>query len=121
MRAMEQVEVLRAACCVAGADGNATDEERQLLANLASKSGVGAASLNAMIERATSDQKFCEEQFRILKTEPQETMAILLQVAMADGAIQDVEVASLKALASRLNVSDDIFEALIAKTKSMLG
>ena len=37
MTAMAKVEVLRAACCIAGADGNVDDGELVLLKRLAAK------------------------------------------------------------------------------------
>ena len=112
---MIKVEVLRAACCVAGADGDSTDAEREMLNRLAKETGVGLASLEAMISRACGDQGFCNEQFRILKADPKEAMAILLDVAMADGVIDNTEAEILKVLAERLAVPDDIFNALLVK------
>ena len=79
MSAMIKVEILRAACCVAGADGNLNDAEWGLLNRLAKETGVGQASLDAMVSRACRDQEFCNEQFRVLKADPKEAMAILLE------------------------------------------
>ena len=121
MRPMEQVEVLRAACCVAGADGNVSDQERDLILALAEGCGVGDASLQAMIERAQSDCSFCDEQFLILKSDPQDTMAILLELAMADGGIGDGEKDMLRSFAGRLNVPDDVFAALFDKIEAMIA
>ncbi len=81
---MHQVEILRAACCVAGIDGDTTDRERRLLTHLADQIGVGQASLQAMIDRAERDKSFCDEQFLLLKTRPDKTLGILLKVALAD-------------------------------------
>jgi len=58
--AMRQVELLRAACCVAGVDGHASDAEQLILQRLADEAGVGAASLSAMIELAETDEQFYE-------------------------------------------------------------
>lgn len=119
MSSMIQVEVLRAACCVAGADGVTTDEERSLLDKLAKQTGVGLASLEAMIDRACCDQDFCNEQFKILKAEPKDAMAILLEVAMVDGEIEAAELRVLSLFASRLSVPDDIFKQLAETAKQM--
>ena len=119
MRPMEQVEVLRAACCVAGADGSVTDKERQLIEKLADVSGVGAASLEAMVDRAKADCSFCDEQFQILKTDPQETMAILFEIAMSDGQVGTDEEQSLWSFAERLGVPRNIFDALVEKTRAI--
>jgi tellurite resistance protein len=116
---MEEVEVLQAACCIAGADGQISECERELISKLGRGCGVGRASLTAMIERARTDSSFCEEQFQILKTDPQETMAILLEIASADGGIGDTEMSILQSFSRRLNVPDRIFTALLAKVRAL--
>lgn len=112
MDASVKVEILRACCCVAGADGQSCDAEKAILDRLAGEIGVGQASLNAMIERAETDPDFHRQQFDILKAEPKQALAILFQVAMADQTISDDEVEVLRKLAQNLNVPDDIFEQL---------
>lgn len=119
MSAMVKVEVLRAACCVAGADGDSSEAERKLLNRLAKETGVGFASLEAMVSRACSDQQFCNEQFRVLKADPKEAMAILLEIAMVDGTIDDVETQILKVFAEKLSVPVDAFEILLQKASEM--
>lgn len=119
MSSMVQVEVLRAACCVAGADGETTESELELLQRLAKQTGVGQASLQAMIDRACSDKDFCNEQFRVLKSEPKETMAILLDVAMSDGEIDDAELRALGIFAKKLSVPEDIYAQLVEVAREM--
>ena len=63
---MEQVDVLRAACCVAAADGEVTDAEAVVIERIAKKAGVGGASREAMLEMALTSPKFLESQFRFL-------------------------------------------------------
>ena len=121
MSAMVKVEVLRAACCVAGADGESTEAERVLLNRLAKESGVGLASLEAMIARSCRDPNFCKEKFRVLRAEPQEAMAVLLDVAMADGVVDDGEAATLKVFAEKLEVPAPVFDALLIKAKELAG
>lgn len=115
MSGMVKVEVLRAACCVAGANGETSGKENLVLKRLAKETGVGQASLEAMISRACSDQNFCNEQFRVLKADPREAMAILLEVAMSDGVIDNNEAAILKVLAGKLEVPDQVFDNLMIK------
>ena len=115
MSSMVQVEVLRAACCIAGADGNTTDAERELLNRLAKQTGVGLASLEAMVSRACEDPNFCNEQVRVLKAEPKDAMAILLEVAMADGVIDENETEILKVFAEKLAVPPEVFGLLMQK------
>ena len=120
MTPMQKVEVLRAACCVAGIEGNIQECELPLLQKIAKEVGVGKASLNAMMERAKSDPDFHEEQFQILKSEPQKCMATVLQVAMCDGKVTDGETIVLKSLSEKLNVSDEVFSQLMSQVSSLM-
>ena len=113
MMPMEKVEVLRAACCVAGVDGDVSADEREFLEKLAEEVGVGRASLRAMIEQAEQDKKFWKEHFRVLKTDPKQTMEILFRVACTDRRLRKYELAVLKRLARRLDVSDKQFDAWV--------
>ena len=119
MTPVEKVALLRAACCVAGIDKEISAEEEVVIRRLASEVGVGKASLQAMMDRATSDQEFYQEQFRAFKSEPQETMAGLLEVAIADGQISDEEVVVLGELALRLEVPSEVFQELVQRVKSL--
>ena len=119
MNPMFKVDVLRAACCVAGIDGEVNDSETKVLEKLASEVGVGSASLQAMISRGKTDPDFHKEQFRILKANPQETMAMLLEVALADGSCSEDECGVLKALSEKLEVSSEVFDQLISKVSKM--
>lgn len=115
MTPMEKVDVLRAACCVAGIDGAIGDPERQVIKRLADEVGVGRASLEAMMDRGQRDAEFYREQFRVLKVDPQESMAVLLEVALADGALNQREVGVLEALSQKLAMPPSVFAALVAR------
>lgn len=120
MTPMEKVEILRACCCVAGADGECTPGEIRLLQKLANQVGVGQASLTAMTQRSETDPNFYEQQFKILKTDPKQTMAILMQTALVDGKLDPEEHRVLSGLASNLGVPSDVFEQLMQSSNGML-
>ncbi|MEM9943175.1 MAG: hypothetical protein AAF939_16550 [Planctomycetota bacterium] len=119
MNPMLKVDVLRAACCVAGIEGNVGEAEKAVLERLADEVGVGEASLQAMINRAQTDPDFHKEQFRVLKAEPKETMAILLEVAIADKKFTASECDVLRALSKKLDVSDEIFDQLVERVRQL--
>ena len=121
MTPTQQIELLRAACCVAGIDQEASEAEMIVIDKLVKKTGVGRASLQAMIDRSTSDQEFYKEQFSVLKADPSESMSFLLQVAMADGKLTDGEIHVLAKLSQRLGVSEDDFQRLISQVTDMLS
>ena len=118
MTAMAKVEVLRAACCVAGADGKVDDSERNLLVELADRVGVGEASLNAMILRAETEKDFYEKQFQVLKSDPDATMRTLIRVAGDNRKIDPSEVEMLRHFASRLGMPEDRYSSV---AQSVLG
>ena len=120
MQGMTKVEVLRAACCVAGIDGTTDEKELSILKELAEKVGVGQASLQAMIDRAETDQAFYREQFRVLKSDPSETIKLLLGVALADGRLGNRESQVLRLLALQLDVQGDEYDRWFEKIKSDL-
>ncbi len=120
MEAMRKVEVLRAACCVAGVDGATSDAERRVLQRLADEVGVGEASLRAMIERAEEDRSFFEQQFKVLKAEPKATMQLLFRVAVADGDLKRSEATVLKGLATRLDVTPEQFDSWLKQAIEFL-
>ena len=109
-KSMKQVELLRAACCVAGADGEVSDRERQFLERIAGKAGVGGASLAAMIECAEQDENYYKSQFRIVSGDPRRTLEILFKVAAKDGRLTQSEVQMLKRLSKPLGMAPQDFD-----------
>ena len=69
---LSDMEILKAACCVAGLDGQVCEKELPILKQLAERVGVGKASLEAMMDRAVSDRGFYEEQLSFLSSSPDE-------------------------------------------------
>ena len=112
MKSYEKLEILRAAVCVVGVDGQVGPEEKVLIEKLAGAIGVGLASREAMIDRAKSDQDFWQEMFGVLKTSPVDTMLILFQAALADGEVSESESSVLQRFAERLGISEEEFVGL---------
>ena len=110
---MEQVDVLRAACCVAAADGEVTDAEAKVIERIAKKAGVGKASREAMLEMALTSPKFLESQFRFLMRDSERAMKVLLIVAAADGVIAESERLLATEFANRLEIDEERFRELI--------
>ncbi len=113
MTNLQRVEILRASCCIASADGETTDAERTQLEKLAKTMGVGDASLQAMINRAQTDPAFYKMQFGLLRAEPLKTMEILMETVLANGEIKESEFGVLKGLAERLGIGESDFREQI--------
>ena len=110
---MEQVDVLRAACCVAAADGEVTVAEANVIERIAKKAGVGGASREAMLEMALTSPKFLESQFRFLMRDSERAMKVLLIVAAADGVIAESERLLVTEFANRLEIDEERFRVLL--------
>lgn len=117
---MSEVEVLRAACCIAGLDKEIHDKELRLLRRIARQVGVGEVSLNAMIRRAREDQNFYQEQFQYLHADPQQAMTTLFGLAVADSQLTLEERVILRHFAERLKLSEAEFDKLLAAAETYL-
>ncbi|MDX1683481.1 MAG: hypothetical protein R3336_10190 [Phycisphaeraceae bacterium] len=115
---MHEVEVLRAACCVAGLDKQVCEKERPLLEKIAERAGVGSASLTAMIERAERDQGFFEKQFEYLSADPDATIRLLLDIATSDGDLEDNQRVVIGFFADRLGMDPDRRDQLITAAEA---
>lgn len=118
MSVIRRVEVLRAACCVAGLDGKVCEREHPLLQKMATEAGVGEASLRTMIDNAETDRSYYQRQFRLLKVDPDETMQVLFQVALADGRLTQEERVILRHFAETLGMETPRFEELLADAEA---
>lgn len=117
---MTEVEVLRAACCIAGLDKQIDDRELELLQQLARRVGVGEVSLNAMIRRGREDQNFYQEQFEYLHADPRQTMTTLFGLAVADGQLTLEERVILRHFAGRLKLDESEFDKLLDAAETYL-
>ena len=117
MSVMRHVEILRAACCIAGLDEQISDEERSMLERLADHAGVGGTSLNAMIDRAVSDPDFYQEQFEMIRTDPDATMKALFCVAVADHELTTNERVILHHFATKLGMPAQRFNQLLGAAR----
>lgn len=101
------VELLRAACCVAGLDGEVTEPEEQILRTLKEKAGVGEASFQAMLDRARSDPEYHEDVLDIIRPNAQRVVEFLAQIAAADGEVSTNERDVIVTLGERLGLERD--------------
>lgn len=117
---IDDVQILRAACCIAGLDRKVCDKEHPFLQRLAQKAGVGAMSLDAMIHMAENNSEFYEEQLEYAVKDPEMTIRMLFAVAAADGRFTSEERIILHHFAMKVGMSDEEYEALIARERAKL-
>ncbi len=118
---LDKVEILRAACCIAGLDGKIGEKQMTLLQKLATEAGVGAASFKAMRDRALADPKYHEQQFRFLRGNPDSTIKTLMAIAIADGELHPKERVILQFFASKLGVSEEHYGQLLATAEEAIA
>ena len=114
----KEVEILRAACCVAGLDGGVCQDELMLLQRLASEVGVGSMSLDAMIKRAEGDSDFYQELFQYVSADAEATMKLLFRLAIADRELHVNERVVLYEFSKRLGVSEERYEELLSAAET---
>ena len=113
---MQKVDILRAACCVAGLDGEISQEEERLLRRLKDSAGVGEASFKVMCEMAVDEKEnYYEKQLDFLSTDPEKIVRVLLQIARADDEVTRNERVVVQHLAEKIGVSNDRFEELASE------
>ncbi|MCP3905253.1 MAG: hypothetical protein GY715_16630 [Planctomycetes bacterium] len=114
MRAVfDELEILKAACCVAGLDGSIDDRERDLVRALAERAGVGAVSLEAMLVQAREEPERFEEHLQFLTANKDDAMKVLFRVAVADGRLGPEERVVLDFFADRVGMEQERFDALL--------
>lgn len=121
MTNLQRVEILRASCCIAAADGDISDDELVQLRKLAHELGVGEASLTAMIERARRDPEFYKVQFGVLRDEPLQTLDTLLDCVLANHEVKESEFEVLKGLAVRLGIQTEDFKSRVKDALARRG
>ena len=72
------------------------------------------------MERATQNDDFYQEQFRVLSPDPKNTMTLLFRIAISDQKLDPQEIQILKFLGTQLGVSNDRFEQWLQQTREFL-
>lgn len=114
---MKDLEILKAACCVAGVDGRIDDGEREALAILAKQAGVGQASFNAMIEMAVENKDFFKENLALLKDDAERTIRVMGAVAVGEDGIRPQERELVESFAEKLGMEKSRCDALLAEVE----
>ena len=115
---IDQIELLRAACCVAAVGGEISPGEMILLRGLVESAGVGEASFYAMIDRAVNESGFYKKQLNLLTGDVDAAITILAGIAAADGQICPEERSMLQHFAGKLGMSKERFHQILASVES---
>ncbi len=111
---INDLEILKAACCIAAADGEITDEEREAVQVLADRAGVGRASLAAMKQMAIEDPDFFQHHLGMLKDDADRGFKTLLKVAVVDEHFGTNERVLVQYFAGKMGLSSERTEQLLA-------
>lgn len=114
--AKSDVDLLKAAACIAGLDGEITPHEAKALRHLAERAGVREDHLETLMEKARVDDDLLNEQLSVVRADPDTTIAVLYQVAAIDGVVSGDERAVVEQFGVILGLSrkriDKIFEVV---------
>lgn len=111
---MKDLEILKAACCVAGLDGRIDDRERQTLRVLADRAGVGHASFEAMLEMAVEDEDYFTRQLDVLRDDVDRTIKTLFRIAVVDGELGENERIVIQYFADKLGMTRERIDQIVA-------
>lgn len=112
---MEDVELLRAACCIAGADGEISARERETLENMAERVGVGTASLRAMMDLAKTDKRFHSDQLEMVHSDPERSFETLYRVARLEREVPAEERELLVRFGRKLGLRSEGMNEIIRR------
>lgn len=111
---MQKVDILRAAVCVAGLDGEISEDELVLLRKIKEVAGVGEASFKAMMDMAVEERTtHYQKQLDFLSADPEKVTRILLEIARADGDFDQNERVVLHHFAMKIGVSEERYAEIV--------
>jgi hypothetical protein len=112
---MNDVDVLKAVCCLAGSDSEVTVEELQLLDGLARRAGIEQRQLRVFIEKATEDETFRQQQIDLARGDAAGTLRTLIRMVREDDRLQEGRLTMLlwRIATNQLDMRADQFEKLL--------
>ena len=117
VKSMNDLEVLKAACCIAGLDEDVGFKERKVLQSLAERAGVDQAAFDAMIVMAVEDDDYFEGQLNILQSNVDDAIKSLFRFAVMDGKLGSNEREILHHFAENLGMTGERFEQILTVAK----
>lgn len=113
---MSDNEVLTAVCCLAGADGDVTVEELQVLDGLAARAGIEKPAFRALMQSASKDEEFRQEQIDVAKRDAAGALKTLIAMAGEDDTLGEGKFTMLlwRIATNQLDVSPEQFAELLA-------
>lgn len=114
---MNDLEVLKAACCIAGLDEDVGFKERKVLQMLALRAGVTQASFDAMMDQAVEDEEFFEGQLNLLQSNLDDAVRSLFRVAVVEGKLEPNQRDVLLNFSEKLGMTSEHFDQILTATE----
>ncbi|MEM1184028.1 MAG: TerB family tellurite resistance protein [Planctomycetota bacterium] len=115
------VDLLKAAACIAGLDGEITPHEAQALRHLARRAGVREDHLETLMEKARTDDDLLNEQLSVVRSDPETTLAVLYQVAAIDGVVSGDERVVVEHFGVMLGLSRERIDKIFSVVEKRLA
>ena len=111
---MSDIEVIKALCCLAGADTDVTVEELQLLGDLAGGLGIERDAFNAEIEKTRNEETVRQRHMETATRDADAAMLGLIRIVRDGGALGEGHgMMLLWRLATKLGMDAERFESLL--------
>ena len=114
---LNDLEVLKAACCIAGMDEDVGFQERKVMQMLASRAGVTPSSFDTMMDQALGDDDFFEGQLNLLQSNLDDAIRLLLRVAVVEGKLDPGEREVLLHFSEQLGMTSEHFGQILTATE----
>lgn len=118
---LNDLGVLKAACCVAAFDGSIHENELRLLRVLAKRAGIGEWALDALIAEARENPRRFEECLQLLTTDVDQSLKVLFRIAIADGVLASEERVALQRFADRHGIGRQRFDQILRAAERELS
>lgn len=111
-----ETEICKAACCIAGIDGEICHREHPLLQRMATGAGADQQWLTDNLDRALNDRLYYKRQFHLLQENAEETMTTLIRIARIDGHVSAPEAIILQHFAKKIGMDAERYQQLLEET-----
>ena len=116
---MNDLELIRAVCCLAGMGSDVTLEELQVLGKLAHRAGLERKAMDTLLQKAATDEAFRDEQIDAVMTDVDGVMTRLIALASRAGSLEEGHIAMLLwRVATKAEMTAERFEQLLAAAGS---
>lgn len=116
---MNDLDVIKAMCCLAGLGSDVTLEELQLLGRVAEPAGLDRKALDTLLYKAANDEELREELIDAVRGDVEGAMGRMIAISGQAGSLEGGHIVMLLwRVATKLDIDPQRFEQLLAAAGS---